>query len=106
MSSTFINNILKRDENRDMHLTKHAKEELKDWMRFKKFIESYTLLEERNFEEIELFERYIPYAMALNINDKYKETMIKILNKKEINLILEDFKNYKKINNVWVEYFI
>ena len=103
--SEWINGSLKRDENRDMHLTKNAKEELKKWIGFKRFIEKYTLLEEKEFEQIILYERYIPYAMVLDINDKYKETMVQILNKKEINLILEDIKKYKKINNVFVEYF-
>lgn len=94
----------KRDENIDMHLTKEAKEELKKWMKLENYIKSYTLLKNRKFEEIELFEQYIPYAMVLNINKKYKEEMIRILGKEEVKIFIDSVNKYKRINNIFVQY--
>ena len=47
-------------------------------MKFKRFVKEYTLLKDRNMEEVEIYERYIPYAMVLNINKKYKHKLIEI----------------------------
>ena len=53
-------------------------------MKFKKFIEEYTLIEERSIEETLIFEKYIPYAMALNINKKYKSKYLKVIDIDEL----------------------
>ena len=99
-----IKSAKKRDENLDMHLTEDAKEELKKWIRFENYIKSYTLLKERKTEEIEIFEQYIPYAMVLNINKKYKEEILKVLGKEEIKQFIASVNKYKTINNVIVQY--
>lgn len=105
ISIVLIKKISNRDENKDMHLTTKAKEELKKWIRFKNYIKSYTLLKDRKFEEIELYEKYIPFAMVLNVNKKHMTEMVKILGKEEINLLLENLRKYKKINNTFIEYY-
>lgn len=48
------------------------KSELLKWLKFENFIKKYTLLSERKIEEIVLFEKYIPYAMVLNVNKEYE----------------------------------
>lgn len=63
-------------------LNENGKQEIVKWIKFKKFIKEYTLLNERKIEEIVLFEKYIPYAMVLGVNKEY--------NNKDI----EDFVNY------------
>jgi len=95
-----------RDEKIDMYLTKEAKEELKKWMRLENFIKSYTLLGEKKFEEILLFEQYIPYAMVLNINKKYKEELIRVLGKDEVKSFISSANEYKMVNNILVQYSI
>lgn len=98
-----LTKISNRDENKDMHLTKKAKEELKKYIRLEKFIKENTLLKDKKFEEIILYEQYIPFAMVLDINKKYKKEMIKIVDKKEIKLIMDSIKKYKSTNNVFTE---
>lgn len=105
MINILIQNVINREENIDMYLTESAKNELKKWIRFKKFIEEYTLLKEKRLEEIILYERYIPYAMVLDVNKKYSEELLKILNKEEIKIIYDSIREYKEINNVFIEYF-
>jgi len=58
-------------------LNENGKREIVKWIKFKKFIKGYTLLNERKIEEIVLFEKYIPYAMTLNINKEYNNKDIK-----------------------------
>lgn len=55
--------------------TEEGKEFALKVKQLKNFIKDYTLLKERNIEDITLFDRYIPYAIALgeadNIENKY-----------------------------------
>lgn len=76
------------DEEYDVFLNVKGEEEVKKWLRFKKFIEEYTLIEDRTIEEIQIYEKYIPYSMALNINKEYKE--LELFNRKEIQSLLKD----------------
>lgn len=66
LTYTFFN-LTKIDStsDEDMYLSKKGEEELKKWLKFKKFITDYTLLSERKVEEIAIYEKYIPYAVAL-----------------------------------------
>lgn len=102
-SKIILKRIKNTNENKDMHLTKKAKEELKKYIRLEKFIKENTLLKDKKFEEIILYEQYIPFAMVLDINKKYKKEMIKIVDKKEIKLIMDSIKKYKSTNNVFTE---
>ena len=58
-------------------LNENGKSELVKWIKFKKFIKDYTLLKDREIEEIVIYEKYIPYAMALNINKEYNDEKIR-----------------------------
>lgn len=79
----------KKQENHDLHLNEKGKEELKKWLKFKKFISQYTLIKERTVEEIEIFEKYIPYAVALKENITYKNTKFDIFDESEMQKIIE-----------------
>lgn len=77
----------------NIYLTKKGKEEIKKWLKFKKFINEYTLIEERTIEETIIFEKYIPYAMALNINKDYQN--------KKLNMIdIDEFSKYIISNEI------
>ena len=54
-----------------------GKNELIKWIKFKKFIKEYSLIKDRKIEEIVLYEKYIPYAMALGINKEYNSSEIR-----------------------------
>ena len=71
-------------------LSKKGKEELKKCIKFKNYIEEYTLLEERNVEHIKIYEQYIPYAIALGVNKKCSGTIFEIFDKETIQEISED----------------
>lgn len=82
-------------ENRNMYnikLNKDGKNELKKWLRFKKFIKEYTLIKDKNIQDVVLYEKYIPYAVAMGVNKNYKETIYSVFNEKEIKQVLKDSK--------------
>ncbi len=60
-----------------IRLTKKGKDEFKKWVKFKKFIKEYTLIKDRKIEEVQLYEKYIPYAMVMNINKEFNNKLIK-----------------------------
>ena len=68
--------------NDQIFFTYEGKSEIKKWIRFKRFIKQYTLIEERTIEETQIYEKYIPYAMALGINENYKD--LEIIQKADI----------------------
>lgn len=98
ISILVVHRITNRDENLDMHLNDKAKEELKKWICFENFIKENSLIKNKKFEEIILYEQYIPFAMVLNINKEYKKEMIRVLNNEEINLIFNSIYDYKEKN--------
>ena len=83
-------------------LNKEGKEELKKWIKLKNFMENYTLLKDRDIEEIVIYERYIPYAISLGVNVKYKNTMFDIFEEEEFKSIIKD----KSIKNIFERYGI
>jgi uncharacterized membrane protein len=66
---------------------KGALEVLK-WSRFKSFIEDFSMLDNASVESVVLWEKYLAYAMACNINKSYNSDELKNINQiiKEINL--------------------
>ena len=58
-------------------LNRKGKDELIKWIKFKKFIKEYSLIKDRKIEEVVLYEKYIPYAMALGINKEYNSSEIR-----------------------------
>lgn len=71
-------------------LNKQGKKELKKWIELKKFMKDYTLLKDRNIEEIILYEKYIPYSIALGVNVTYRDTIFDIFDEEEFKSIIED----------------
>ena len=65
-------------------------------------MENYTLLKDRNMEEIVIYERYIPYAIALDVNVTYKDALFDIFEEEEFYSIIKD----KNINNIFERYGI
>lgn len=72
---------------RYIRLTKDGKNAIKDCIKLKKFMEEYTLLKDRTVEEICIYESYIPYAVALGINKKYKGTIFEIFDEELANIL-------------------
>ena len=83
-------NFMKSSENTNVFLSSYGENELKKWMKFKKFIQEYTLLKERTIEEIAIYESYIPYAIALDVNVQYKNTKFDIFDEKEMESIINE----------------
>lgn len=72
-----------------MKLNENGKEEVKKWLKFHKFIKEYTLIKDKNIEDVILYEKYIPYAVALGVNKNYKDTIYSVFNQEEIENIIE-----------------
>ena len=83
-------NFMKSSENTNAFLSSYGENELKKWMKFKNFIKEYTLLKERTIEEIAIYESYIPYAIALDVNVQYKNTRFDIFDEKEMESIINE----------------
>lgn len=84
----------------NIFLTDKGKKEIKKWMRFKKFIEDYSLIAEQPIESTKIWEKYIPYAMALDINKKYQQKEMKLFKQEE----LYDLKQFIDLNKYGVSF--
>lgn len=98
-------NFIKNSENTNVFLSSYGKNELKKWIKFKKFIKDYTLLKERTINEIEIYESYIPYAITLDVNVQYKNTKFDIFDENEIQSIINesDSANFLKSMGINIE---
>ena len=63
----------------DYYTKKGALEMLK-WKKFGAFIKDYSMIATANAESVVLWEKYISYAMALNINKTYNSNELKKIN--------------------------
>ena len=93
MIAYYFISFIKNEQNTNIFLSTYGKNELKKWIKFKNFIKEYTLLKEKTFEDIIIYESYIPYAVALDINVKYKDTKFDIFTENE-------FKSITNENNI------
>ena len=82
--------FMKSSENTNVFLSKYGENELKKWIKFKKFIEDYTLLKDRSIEETTIYESYIPYAIVLDVNVQYKDTKFDIFDENEFESIINE----------------
>ena len=57
--------------------TKLGKEHAIEWLKFKKFLEDFTLLNEREKESVIIYKEYIPYSMAVGIGEKIEKEIFK-----------------------------
>ncbi len=69
---------------------KGALEVLK-WRKFEKFIRDFSMIENADVESVKLWEKYMAYAMPLNINKSYKANELD-----EINKIIDNKKWFEK----------
>ena len=95
-------NFIKNSENTNGFLSSYGESELKKWMKFKKFIQEYTLLKERSIEEIAIYESYIPYAIALDVNVQYKNTQFDIFDEKEMESIVNESDSANFLQNMGI----
>ena len=70
----FIKDDLKK------YTDKGALEVLK-WKKFEKFIRDFSMIETAEVESVKLWDKYMAYAMALNINKSYKSEELNELNR-------------------------
>ena len=85
----FLLEFADKQSNSNMFLSDIGKNELQKWMGVKDFMLQYTLISDRSFEEIVLYESYIPYAIPLGVNTKsYKDTKFDIFDIDEIRSII------------------
>lgn len=67
--------------------TKLGIEEASRWLKFKDFIKDYGNLENVKLKEIVIWDKYLAYAVALDINEKYEKYDLKKI-KEKLNLNL------------------
>jgi len=67
--------------------TEKGSEDYKNWLSFKQFLEDFSLINERDFNEIYLWEYYLAYATSLGIADQIlKTTDSRIINNKKFKI--------------------
>ena len=54
-------------------LTEKGRKEKEKWLGFKKYVEDYSILDERKAEEVELWDNYMVYATALGVTKNIRE---------------------------------
>ena len=54
--------------------TKKGEENYKNWIAFKNFLEDYSYIEQRNMQDVYLWQYYLAYATALGIADNVLST--------------------------------
>ena len=52
---------------------------MKQWDKYKKFLEDYTLLKDKPLESVTVLENHLAYATVLNVNTSYTKSFIEQL---------------------------
>ena len=60
-------------DNLKIKQTKLGREHTIEWLKFKNFLEDFTLLNEREKESVIIYKEYIPYSMAVGIGEKIEK---------------------------------
>ena len=87
---------LRKGEYLDGTYTTKGAKEMKRWDKYKKFLEDYTLLEDKPLESVMVLEKHLAYATVLNVNTSYTKSFIEQLkvthkiNLDDINNMLEE----------------
>lgn len=79
------------DINRKLYTLKGLKE-LKQWIKFKKFIINFSLIKQADFKSVMIWKKYLSYSMALDINKDYNDNFFDTIN----NTLNVDFNNIIK----------
>ena len=67
---------LRKGEYLDGTYTTKGAKEMKRWDKYKKFLEDYTLLENKPLESVIVLEKHLAYATVLNVNTSYTKSFI------------------------------
>ena len=70
---------LRKGEYLDGTYTTKGAKEMKRWDKYKKFLEDYTLLEDKPLESVIVLEKHLAYATVLNVNTSYAKSFIEQL---------------------------
>lgn len=70
---------LRKGEYLDGTYTGKGAKEMKRWDKYKKFLEEYTLLEDKPLESVLVLEKHLAYATVLNVNTSYTKSFIEQL---------------------------
>ena len=70
---------LRKGEYLDGIYTIKGAKEMKRWDKYKKFLEDYTLLEDKPLESVIVLEKHLAYATVLNVNTNYTKSFIEQL---------------------------
>lgn len=81
------------------YYTKKGCQKINKFNKFKKFVKDFTLIDEKEFQSVIIYESYLAYAMSLNVNKKYTN---KILAKIDKNLVID----MQKLVNCTFEKFV
>lgn len=71
-------------------LTKQGKEEYKKILKFKQFLEEYTLIATKNIDAMLVLDWYIPYSLSVNTNKTYQNALKKIIIEKNIDKFIKE----------------
>ena len=88
-----INDDNEQSQFREIYTKKGAKEDDK-WERFERFVKVFTNIKQAELNSVVIFEKYLAYAIALNINKEYKQADLKFIEDR-ISLDLNENMIYK-----------
>ncbi len=74
-----IIHYLRKGEYLDSTYTIKGAKEMKRWDKYEKFLEDYTLLEDKPLESVTVLEKHLAYATVLNVNTSYTKSFIEQL---------------------------
>ena len=83
--------FLKKHARRIRGLSEIGKRELSETMGYKKFLEEFSLIDERGLKEAEIWKEYLVYAILFGIADKVQEQLKKVYPE-----ILPEIENYNR----------
>lgn len=78
-----------------MVLSEKGKEEYKKILKFKYYLDEYTLIKEKELNHMALLDWYIPYAIAVNTNKGYKKDIEIVMKELNIEKIFLDVFEYE-----------
>lgn len=96
-----INSIVNRNnknEFRDTYTSKGAREYTR-WKNFEKFIEHFSLINQKEHDSVILWGKYLSYSIALGINKKCDSELYKRIDKAyyfDYNIFVDMFEEYKE----------
>lgn len=76
-------------------LSEKGKEEYKKILKFKYFLDEYTLIKDKEVKHMAVLDWYIPYAIAVNTNKGYKKDIEKVLNEFNIEKVYLEIFEYE-----------